>query len=417
MKNAQSNTYENYYHICEKYKDISPFIILKIETQRRGIVFSKKALDTVDPFLHQVIQRSISRESFSCTPVSLLMRDGTSIISRPPSNRVTSFPPPLRVDFINDKLMICDCGQPIDEVFFWESPEYYKFYTTSGKPMWQVASARPQRLDINPYQKCNFWSSNENCKFCEIGSVYSKANKPERLELEDIYETVKTALREKGRFSSLMMTGGACLSGKKPFQDEVNYYVAILKKIQPLFRSNKFPSQLLGIAYDKEQLEQLYSETGLMSFTANIEVLDEKLFEWICPGKSQTIGYGNWKERLHIAKEIFGVGYVNTGIVGGVELAHPKGFKNEEIAINKTLQEAESLMKDGINVVSCVWRVAEGSFFKNQVPPSLDYYVALTKGLFDLRCKYKLCNEMDDYRRCGNHPDTDLGRIVYGNLK
>lgn len=253
-------------------------------------------------------------------------------------------------------------------------------------------------------------------QFCEIGSTYSNTNKPERLELGDIYETVKTALKEKGRFSSLTMTGGTYLSGDKLFQDEVDYYVAIFKKIAPLFKTHKFPSQLISVAYDKEQLKQIYSETGLMSFTADIEVLDEKLFKWICPGKSKTVGYGRWKERLFEAREIFGMGYVNTGIVGGVELAHPNGYKNEEIAVNKILQEAESLMKNGINVVSCVWRVAEGSYFKNQSIPSLDYYVTLTKGLFELRQKYKLCNEMDDYRRCGNHPDTDMGRIINDNI-
>ncbi len=416
MNRMDRNTYDNYYYICEKYQDISHFIILKIEAHRRGIVFSKEALDTVKLDFHQVKQRSITRETFSRLPVSLLMRDGTSIISRPPGNRVASFPPPLKVDYINDKLMLCDCGVPIEEVFFWEAPDYYKYNTSTGTPMWKIASARPQRIDINPYQKCDFWGNYGRCKFCEIGSTYSKSNKLKRLELVDIYETVKTALKEKGRFSSLMMTGGACLSGDKLFQDEVDYYINIFKKIAPLFKTYKFPSQLIGVAYEREQLEQIYSETGLMSFTADIEVLDEKLFEWVCPGKSKTIGYGRWKERLFEARDIFGIGYVNTGIVGGVELAHPNGFKNEEIAINKTLQEAESLMRNGVNVVSCVWRVAEGSHFKNQTPPSLDYYVSLAKGLFDLRIKYNLCNEMDDYRRCGNHPDTDLGRIINDNI-
>ena len=279
--------------------------------------------------------------------------------------------------------------------------------------MWKVASARPQRIDINPYQKCDYWRFFCGCKFCEIGSTYSHANKPERLELSDIYETVKMALSEKGRFSGIMMTGGACLSGKKLFQDEVDYYVDIFKTIAPLFKTKKFPSQLIGVAYDREQLETLYNETGLMSFTSDIEVLNEKLFEWICPGKSKTVGYGQWKERLYQAKDIFGAGYVNTGIVAGIELADPNGFKTEENAIKSTLQEAESLMKHGINVVSCVWRIAEGSYFRNQMLPTLDYYVAVSKGLLDLSRKYGLCNEMDDFRRCGNHPDSDMRRMVH----
>ena len=414
-KNTKSAV-DIYFSECEKYISIPPIIILKINIQRRGITFSKKALEQVNSMVHQVKQRSISRESVGIIPVSFTLRDGTSVITRPRLISINKLEPPLIIDYIDNRLMICDCEVPIEEIFFWEAPDYYRYYTSTGKPMWKIASARPQRIDINPYQKCDFWENYGRCKFCEIGSTYLNSNKPKRLELADIYETLKTALKEKGRFSSLMMTGGACLSGDKLFQDEVDYYVDIFKKIAPLFKTHKFPSQLIGVAYDKEQLEKIHNETGLMSFTADIEVLDEKLFDWICPGKSKTIGYGQWKERLFQARDIFGVGYVNTGIVGGVELAHPNGYKNEELAVNKTLQEAESLMKNGINVVSCVWRVAEGSFFKNQTLPSLDYYVSLTKGLFDLRQKYKLCNEMDDYRRCGNHPDTDLGRIINDNI-
>lgn len=416
LESNENSAVDIYYSACEKYTSIPPIIILKINIQRRGVVFSKKALDQVNIMIHQVRQRSISRESEGVIPVSFMLRDGTSVITRPRTVNINYSEPPLLIDNVDNKLMVCDCGIPIEEVFLWESPDYYRFYTSTGKPMWKIASARPQRIDINPYQRCDFWSNYGRCKFCEIGSTYSNSNKLERLELADIYETIKMALKEKGRFSSLMMTGGACLSGDKLFQDEVDYYVSIFKKIAPLFKTHKFPSQLIGVAYDREQLERIYSETGLMSFTADIEVLDEKLFDWICPGKSKTVGYGQWKERLFQARDIFGVGYVNTGIVGGVELAYPNGYKNEELAVNKTLQEAESLMKNGINVVSCVWRVAEGSFFKNQRIPSLDYYVSLTKGLFDLRQKNKLCNEMDDYRRCGNHPDTDLGRMISDSI-
>ena len=45
-----------------------------------------------------------------------------------------------------------------------------------------------------------------------------------------------------------------------------------------------------------------------------------------CPGKQKAVGYREWKRRLIAAVDIFGKGYVNTGIVGGVELAKPYGF-------------------------------------------------------------------------------------------
>lgn len=209
----------------------------------------------------------------------------------------------------------------------------------------------------------------------------------------------------------IMLTGGVDLSGEIFLDNEVDYYIKILKSIGQLFSAKKYPSQLIGLSYSNSQLKRLYEETGLMCYTSNLEVLDEKLFKWICPGKNSYIGYGKWKENLYQAVEIFGKGYVNTGIVGGVELATPFGYKIEDEALENTLYEAEQIMKYGVGVVSCVWRIANGSIFANQKSPSLEYYVKLSKGLDLLRRKYNLNNEMDDYRRCGNHPDTDLGRI------
>ena len=43
--------------------------------------------------------------------------------------------------------------------------------------------------------------------------------------------------------------------------------------------------------------------------------------------------------------------------------------------------------------------------------PSLEFHVRLAKGLDDLRRRYDINVDMDNYRRCGNHPDTDLSRI------
>ena len=159
-------------------------------------------------------------------------------------------------------------------------------------------------------------------------------------------------------------------------------------------------------------MKKLYEETGLMFYTSDIEVLNSDLFQWICPGKSKYIGYDTWKERLFYAVEIFGKGYVSTGIVAGVEMAKPYGYMNEEQALESTLKEAEIFFRNGVSVVSCVWRIAADSLFSEQTGPTLDFYIRLTRELNLMRKKYIPNLGLDDYRRCGNHPDTDLGRIL-----
>ena len=140
-------------------------------------------------------------------------------------------------------------------------------------------------------------------------------------------------------------------------------------------------------------------------------MLDEEKFKWICPGKATRPGYREWKRRLVEAVQIFGRGYVNTAVVGGVEMATPHGFVREEDGLRATLDEAEELASQGVVTISCVWVPNAGSVFHKQKAPSLEYFVLLAKGLDSIRRRHGLIVDMDSYRMCGNHPDTDLSRI------
>jgi hypothetical protein len=396
--------------VIEKYPRVSPFVIIKTDVQRRGVDFSPEALARVDLALHQVEYRGFSRETTGAVPVSLMMRDGTSILTGFTVNNGKRLP--YLVDVADGKIVLTDKGTVIEEVDYWEKPDYYNKETSSHIPMWQIATARPQRIDLYPFQYCEFWNTpGHGCKYCSVAATYKKAGKPRYVDLRDIAETVQEALKQPGRYMSLFLTGGSILSGRELLDDEVDLYIRVLKEVGKNFRTPKFPSQLIGTAYTREQLLRLYENTGLSSYTADIEVLNREKFNWICPGKAEKIGYEGWKERLYQAVDIFGFGNVNTGIVGGVEMAKPRGFADEEEALEAVLAEAEELAGHGVFTVQCVWTVAEGSVFFNQETPSLEYYVRLSEGLDRLRRKYRISADMDNYRRCGNHPDTDLSRI------
>jgi biotin synthase-related radical SAM superfamily protein len=344
------------------------------------------------------------------SPVSLILDDGTTVFTEGVLADIGL--EPYVVDHDGRNAYLLDNDAPLARVSYWEKPAYYAKTTAKGRPMWQVVSARPQRLTIHPHQYCDFWKKpGQGCRFCVMATNYKAYGKEARLLVEDIIETVGEAVKEPGGYQSVFLTGGTILSGATPLDDELELYLAILKGIGPLFGGQKFPSQLISTAFSLPQLARLKAETGLTSYTADLEVLDAELFKWICPGKSRLIGYEGWKDRLAAAVGLFGRGRVNTGIVAGVELAKPKGFKSEEEALNATLKEARSLAERGVFVVSCVWRVMTGSVFARQRPPSLEYYVRLALGLDAIRREYGFLADMDNYRRCGNHADTDLARI------
>ena len=384
--------------------------MLKIDAQRRGVVYSQAALRAVDPAVHMTVVSSDYYDKDDPSPVSLMLGDGTSLFTEGALSD-TGLEPYL-VDHDGRTAFVSDEGRRLADVWYWERPGWYDKRTSRGTPMWRVVSARPQRLTIHPHQHCDFWRrKGEGCKFCVMAANFKAGRKEPLLSLDDILETAAEAVKEPGGYQSVFLTGGSILSGAELLDDELEMYLDILKGIGQLFGGRRFPSQLISTAFSLRQLERLRHETGLMTWTADIEVFGPELFAWLCPGKSKAIGYDEWLDRLAAAVGVFGRGNVNTGLVAGVELAAPMGPKSEDEALAHALAEAEKLMERGVWVVGCVWRVLKGSVLKGCRPASLEYHVRLARGLDSLRRKHGFLADQDNYRRCGNHPDTDLARI------
>lgn len=405
--------------IIKKYPELPKTFILKVDVQRRGVIYTEKAKQLLDPDIHQIQKiNGSSAGSMSISkdyvPVGLSLKDGSFLISGYDFDFTKSQRDPYVVDEDNGKVYITDNGEVLEEVGFWEKPDYYDKTASNGMPMYTYATARPQRLDINMSAYCHFWDKpGEGCKYCPFTPNYKKSGRTnERHDTKLIAETVKEALKQKGRFSSILLTGGSVLSGKEILDDEVDGYIELLQIIGENFESGKrFPSQLIATAFNERQLERLYSKTGLMTYTADLEILNKDKFNWICEGKAKHIGFDEWKRRLYVAVDIFGRGNVNSGCVLGCELAQPNGFKTEDEAYEAVVETATELAEHGVGLGANVWRAAPNSILQNQKTPSLDYFIKTFKTFDELHHKYQLGKYIDDYRRCGMHPGNDLVRI------
>ena len=403
--------------LAARYPRVPRFVLLKMDIQRRGLALTPATLDAVqapewDYGRSYVIygQGSAARKN---APGPLLLRDGTSVMVLAGADYADGY----TVDLRDGAFVLLDGDDAIDEVEFTPRPDYYGKRTSRGVPMETVATARPQRLDINPYRHCHFWEGGNQCRYCayftdvKATSALADGHVARKVDPEDVYETVREALKEPGRFSQVMLTSGADPSGTQVFDDEVERQIEALQAIGRNFRGRRFASQLIGCAYDKHQLRRLHDETGLATFCPDIEVWDPKLFDWICPGKAKWPGRDGWIQSALDAVEVFGPGNVYTNAVAGVELCKPHGFATEDEALASHFEACEFFAKRGVVYLSLVWIPWRGSQLHGQAQPSLEFYARLVLGLHDIRKAHGLRAHNDDYRHCGNHGDSDLERL------
>ena len=404
--------------VIKKHPNVSPFVIIKTDLLRRGVRLTDAVKSALDPHKDAILYRGIYGDNLAERPNGLILRDGTSIVGGSVGMEIrTEFNGGVEsytIDIIDGKTVITDLGKVVEDVYFWPKPDYYDKLTKSGKPMWQVLVARPQRMDVNIYQYCDFWDEPGcGCKFCSVSSAYNKTKdqKSKFVDIEDIADAVDAATSQPGRFRMIQFCAGSLLSGNELLDDEIDQYIKLFQRLEKLFNGKKVMTQLISTAYNERQLRRLYNETFVASYTADIEILNEEIFNWVCPGKAKHIGYKGWRDSLFKAVEIFGPNAVNTGIVSGAEMAEPNGFKTEDEALESYLAESEYFINHGVGIAQTVFHPMPGSFFKDKKVPSLDYLVSYAEGLDALQRKYKLEAYFDDYRTCGNHPNTDLARI------
>lgn len=401
--------------VQQKYSDLPKSWILKADLQRRGLDYTEQAIKRIDPTIHSINQQgaNLLRLNQDYVPEGLIMRDGSYlVISNFDYDNSTPQREPYIIDVVDDKLVVVDEGEVLEEIQgFWEKPDFYDKKASNGEPLSTYVQSRPQRLDITVKSYCHFWDKpGEGCKYCPMSPNFKiSGRQEEQYDLKYYSEAIAEALKEKGRNTSILISGGSVLSGKEVLDDELDMYIELLKELGKYF-DGRFPSQLISSAFNERQLQRLYDETGLLTYTTDIEVLNKELFEWICAGKANHIGYDEWKRRLFAAVDIFGEGNVTSGVVLGVELAKPKGFKTEDEAFQAITEEAESIISHGIALAANIWRPAPRSILQNQDTPTLDYFVRTYREFNRLQKKYIKNQYTDDFRRCGAHIGLDLMR-------
>jgi len=409
--------------VAEKYPEVPKLILLKIDTGLRGVTVTSRA-EALAKAENYLFENSRGGKTTYLVD-GVLLRDGTSIGKLHFQHELQSLAAdhirsdgshPYTLDTLDGQFWLLDKDRPVEQVFFSPIPEFYDKKTSRGTAMVDVAKSGPAScLSIIVFGYCHFWRDKRACKYCDlVGNFISGRDDGHTEEsLQDIYETVAEALKEEGRWQIFRLTAGSDPRGNLSYDVETEEYIKVLGAIERAVGSKDFNGRLVGSALHKSQWQQL-KDAGTVAVEPHIEVWDKDLFDNICPGKAKYGGRGFWLQSAIDAVEVYGRGNVCSQIVGGAELAQPYGFKTIDAALESSLEGVEYLAQRGVTTSFNVLQVSKSSVFfrEGQKPASLEYYARLTKGLRDIRRKYRIPVGFNDYRRCG-HPDTSFSRIDF----
>jgi len=254
---------------------------------------------------------------------------------------------------------------PLAEAKLVPRPKFYDKTTSDGTPMRKVAILHGKDcLASTVYSKCVHWSSGKQCKFC--GIELGRHDRLIQKQPHQLGEVAEEAFKEGAAKHITLTTGtpsgpdkGALLLAEatKAIKEHVNMPTHV--QLEP--------------PKDIKFLETLH-HAGVDTVGLHIESFDEKVFNDVCPAKSNFKAFFRaWKS----AVELFGEGQVSTFIIAGL------GETDESV-----LEGAEKAARIGVIPYLLPLRPIAGTTFESVNPPTprrmMKLYRAVTETLHNV---------------------------------
>ncbi|MCX7877473.1 MAG: radical SAM protein [Ignavibacteria bacterium] len=264
----------------------------------------------------------------------------------------------FKVSLSGNSIILLKNGLEVCEVRWPKRPDFYDRKTSSGELMKKVASVRGDcGLRICFDNACNYFSKNEQCKFCNI--VPSRQRNRKHVvtvkETQDIYEVVKEAIIDNEICPHLAMTAGAAAD------DGLGNLPQILEGLKPLQKEKYFPVVTAITATRNHEETEYLCSSGISSVAFNIEIWDKELFSEICPGKQRRIGRERWIQSLFEARDLLKPARALSSFVVGLEPAE------------SLLEGIEFLSSNGIFPIMSPFIPMVGTEYEGKPSPDADW--------------------------------------------
>jgi len=254
----------------------------------------------------------------------------------------------------------------VDDVRVPEEPRWYSQRTSTGKLMSRIGCLQGSYLGIYYGPRCNNWSPGgdpEFCKFCTEGQNLGREEDMDKT-IEDIVETVVAARRESGITFVHFNTG--FIDGNEYYRLLAPVYQAVKRKTGLLLGMQAPPDADFDNYYRVKQL-------GVNNVSFCFEVLDEKAFIDIGPGKARRAGLQRYLDAIDFCANQVGFDTVNGEIIAGLE------------PIESSIRAVDWIVDHGAIPTVCVHRPLKGAAFQHMDPPVAKDLVPVFARMYD-RC-------------------------------
>ncbi len=198
--------------------------------------------------------------------------------------------------------------------FLIDIPKFYSDTSSEGIEFRKIALIHGNKtLATTIHQKCKYWRSNQQCKFCGIEFSLKTNSTIEKKSGQQIVEAINRAkIENSGYAQHLTLTIGTQENSDKGME----YYYKTIKIIKEAYPEIPIHIQIEPMK-DMNWYQKLKG-VGVDSIGIHLEILDNEIRKRICPGKShisKDTYYKHWKHAL----TIFGENQVSTFIIIGFE--------------------------------------------------------------------------------------------------
>lgn len=253
------------------------------------------------------------------------------------------------------------------------------------------------RIGILGFEGCWHWNTNRACKFCDSnpkrGDAYSampslNSLADNKCDVQEWWNRVSADYINGIKYTLKYIEENISISphkhlqymsGNMPNNKQVwDITLQISEEINKVIDINSYDSYVniaLPITQEKENFRKLKS-LGYHYFQFNFEVIGEKYFKEICPGKSSMVAYDNAMKTLQTAVSIFGAGKVRSNFVFGIQ------------PTDILLEGIRNLAEMGIVADYSIFVPKKGTPLENYKSPELHEVIEFTKELADIYRKY-----------------------------